>query len=69
MIKFNDYKNCLLNGEVVLKSQQIFKSKGHDVYTENINKIALSSNDVERIVSSNQITSYPYGYKGKNALI
>ena len=27
MIKFNDYKNCLLNGEVVLKSQQGFISK------------------------------------------
>ena len=50
MIKFNDYKNCLLNGKAVLKSQQIFKSKGHDVYTENINKIALSSNDDKRIV-------------------
>ena len=46
MIKFDDYKNCLLNGEVILKSQQRFISKGHDVYTENINKIALSSNDV-----------------------
>ena len=68
MIKFNDYKNCLLNGEVVLKSQQRFKSKGHDVYTENVNKIALSSNDDKRIVSSDKITSYPYGYKGKNAL-
>ena len=31
MIKFDDYKKCLLNGEVVLKSQQRFKSKGHDV--------------------------------------
>ena len=40
MIKFDDYKKCLLNGEVVLKSQQRFKSKGHDVYTKNINKIA-----------------------------
>ena len=69
MIKFNDYKNCLLNGEVVLKSQQRFKSKGHDVYTENVNKIALSSNDDERIVSSDKFTSYPYGYKGKNVLI
>ena len=69
MIKFNDYKNCLLNGEVVLKSQQRFKSKGHDVYTENVNKIALSSNDDKRIVSSDKITSYPYGYKGKNVLI
>ena len=69
MIKFDDYKNCLLNGEVILKSQQRFVSKEHDVYTENINKIALSSNDDKRIVSSDKITSYPRGYKGKNALI
>ena len=69
MIKFNDYKNCSLNDEVVLKSQQRFKSKGHVVYTENVNKIALSSNDDKRIVSSDKITKYPYGYKGKNALI
>ena len=69
MIKFDDYKSCLLNGEVILKSQQRFISKGHNVYTENINKIALSSNDDKRMVSSDKITSYPYGYKGKNALI
>ena len=69
MIKFNDYKNCLLNGEVVLKSQQRFKSKGHVVYTENVNKTALSSNYDKRIVSSYKITSYPYGHKGPNALI
>ena len=63
MIKFNDYKKCLLNDEVILKSQQRFISKKHDVYTENINKIALNKNDDKRIVSSNKITSYPYGYK------
>ena len=64
MIKFNDYKNCLLNGEVVLKSQQRFKSKEQDIYTENINKIALSSNDDKRLIAPDKITSYPYGYKG-----
>ena len=69
MIKFDDYKRCLLNGEVIVKSQQRFRSKGHDVYTENINKIALSNNDDKRIVSSNKITSYPYGYKGKQAFV
>ena len=58
MIKFNDYKNCLLKDEVLLKSQQRFISKKH-VYTENINKIALSNNDDKRIVSSDKITSYP----------
>ena len=62
MIKFNVYKKCLLGDEVILKSQQRFISKKHDVYTENINKIALSNNDDKRIVSSNKISSYPYGY-------
>ena len=65
MIKFNDYKNCLLKDKLILKSQQRFISKKHDVYTENINKIALSNNDDKRIVSSDKITSYPYGYKDK----
>ena len=68
MIKFNDYKNCLLNDEVVLKSHQRFKSKGHNVHTENTHKITLSSNDNKRIILLNKITSYPYGYKGKQVL-
>ena len=61
-IKFNDYKKCLFNNELILKSQQRFISKKHDVYTKNINKIALSNNDDKRIISSNKISSYPYGY-------
>ena len=68
MITFNDYKNCLLKDEVILKSQQRFISKKHDVYTENINKIAFSNNDDIRIVSSDKIMSYPYGYKGKKCI-
>ena len=63
MIKFNNYKKCLLNDEVILKSQQRLISKKHDVYTEN--KIALSNNDDKRLLSSDKITSYPYGYKGE----
>ena len=31
MIKFNDYKKCLLNDQVMLKPQQRFISKKHDV--------------------------------------
>ena len=41
MIKFNDYKNCLLKDEVLLKSQQRFISKKYDLYTENINKNSI----------------------------
>ena len=62
MIKFNYYKKCFLDDEVILKSHQRFISKKHDIYTENINKIALSDNDDKRIISYNKISSYPDGY-------
>ena len=56
VIKFNDYKDCLLNDKIVLKSQQRFKSERHDVYTENVNKIALSSNDDKRLPTFDKIS-------------
>ena len=62
MNKFNDYKKCLLNGEIILQSQQRFISNKHDVYTEYVNKIALSNDDDKRIISPDKISSYPYGY-------
>ena len=60
-LKFNDYKDCLLNDKAVLKSQQRFKSERHDVYTKNVNKIELSSNNDKRLLIFNKITTYPYG--------
>ena len=60
-LKFNGYKDSLLNNQIVLKSQQRFKDEGHDVYTEEIVKIALSSNDDKRLQTFDRITSYPYG--------
>ena len=66
MLRFEDYKKFLFSNGKVLKSQQRFKSENHEVYTENINKIALSCDDDKRIVTSDRITSYPYGYILKN---
>ena len=65
MIKFEDYKKCLFDKELMLKSQQRFKSENHDMYIENINKLALSSNGDKRIVALDRIMSYPYGYCGE----
>ena len=61
--RLNEQRNrdCLLNSEIVLKSQQRFKSEAHKVYTEEINKIALSSNDDKRLQTYDRITSYLYG--------
>ena len=58
---FENYKDCLFNGEVILKSQQRFKSDHHKVYTEEVNKIALSSDDDKRLQTFNRVTTYPYG--------
>ena len=69
MLRFEDYKKFLFSNGKVLKSQQRFKSVNHEVYTENINKIALSCDDDKRIVTSDRITSYPYGYILKNYVI
>ena len=60
ILKFNHYKNCLLDYEIILKSQQRYKSEKHNVYTEEVNNIALSSNDDKRLQTFDKITSYPH---------
>ena len=62
MLKFPDYKDCLLSNEIILKSQQRFKSERHNAYTEEVNKIALSSDGDKRLQTYNGVTTYPYGY-------
>ena len=59
--KFSDYKNCLFKNEIILKSQQRFESEAHNVYTEEINKNGVSSNDDKRLQTFDRITSYLYG--------
>ena len=39
-LMFKSYKDCLFNGEVILRSQQRFKSDYYKVYAEEVNKIA-----------------------------
>ena len=51
----------MFNDKVLIKSQQRFRSDHHKVYTEEVNKIALSSNDDKRIQTYDKITTYPYG--------
>ena len=48
-IAVKTYMDCLFNNEVIIKSQQRFRSDHHRVYTEEVNKIALSSNDNKRL--------------------
>ena len=55
---FQTFKDSLFNNKNVYRSQQRFKNCNHDVYTEEVNKIALSSNDDKTL---DRTTTYPYG--------
>ena len=58
-LMLKNYKDCLFNGEVVLKPQQRFKNNHHKMYTEEVNKIALSSDDDKRLQTFDGIETYP----------
>ena len=60
-LMLQNFKDCWSNNKNVYRSQQRFKSYNHDVYTEEVNKIALSSNDDKRLQTFDRITTYPYG--------
>ena len=56
----NHYEKSTKNNKLILKTRQIFKSKSHNAFTEEINKIALSSNDDKRIQAIDSIEAYAY---------
>ena len=49
------------NNESITKRQQRFKSEWYNVFTEEINKIALSSNVGKIMQSIDSIETYAYG--------
>ena len=57
---FKNYKDSLFNNKTILKSQLRFKSDLHEVYTEEVSKITLSSNDDKRLQTFDRVTTYPY---------
>ena len=61
ILMFENYKDSLFNNKTILKSQLRFKSDHRNVYTEEVNKIALNSNDDKRLQTFDRVTTYPYG--------
>ena len=59
-LMFGNYKDFLFNNKTIYRSQERFKSYYHNMYPEEVNKIALSSNDDKRLQTFDRITAYPY---------
>ena len=58
---FENYKDCLFNNRTIYRSEETFKSYYHNMYTEEVNKIALINNNDKRLQTSDRIITYPYG--------
>ena len=54
-IIFDDYVRCLFSGDPQMKSMKIIRSENHDLYSKEVNKIALSSNDDKREVLKDRV--------------
>ena len=59
-LMFKNDTDCLFKDKIILQSQQRLKSDYHKIYSEEINKIALSSNDDKRMQTFDKITTYPH---------
>ena len=61
-LKFEEYKECLFNKSILRKEQYNIRSYDHEVFTEKINKIALSPFDDKRYILENGINTLAWGH-------
>ena len=57
-ITHEDYKKCLSTNKKLLRKMNIIRSYMHEVYTEEVNKVALSANDDKRYILEDGIHTF-----------
>ena len=61
-LAFDDYYQCLLETKPVYKKMNLIRSEKHNLYTQTVNKIALSADDDKRVISEDGISTLAYGH-------
>ena len=61
-IRHEHYKTCLTTGKELLRKQNILRSHNHEVYTEEVNKVALSALDDKRYILSDGMHTLAWGH-------
>ena len=61
-IRHEHYKTCLTTGKELLRKQNILRSYDHEVYTEEVNKVALSALDDKRHILSDGMDTLALGH-------
>ena len=59
-LDFDDYVKCLFTGEKEMRSMKIIRSEKHDIYSKEVNKIALSNEDDKRIVLEDKVLTLAF---------
>jgi len=66
-ITYDDYKKCLVERKEQMRQMNVIRSHLHDVYTEEVNKVALSAEDDKMVILEDEIHTLAYGhYRLKN---
>ena len=61
-ITFDDYKRCLFSGKNQYRQMNVFKNRKHEIFTEEVNKVALSGDDDKRIILPDKVHTLAYGH-------
>ena len=61
-IRHEDYKKCLFTGKEQLRKMNVIRSHQHEIYTEEVNKVALCSNDDKRYILENGMHTLALGH-------
>ena len=62
-ISFDDYKECLFSGVSQMRKMNVIRSHQHEIFSETVNKIALSADDDKRIILDDGISTLALGNK------
>ena len=56
-LDFDDYVQCLFLGKKQMRKTKIIRSENHDIYSKEVNKIALSNEDDKRTVIEDKVNT------------
>ena len=61
-ITHEDYKECLLTNAPQMRKMNVIRSHLHEIYTEQVNKVALSADDDKRVIMDDGIHTLAHGH-------
>ena len=61
-VSFEDYLDCLFNSSLQRRNMNVIRWHDHNLYSETVNKVALSHEDDKRVIQKDGIHTYAHGH-------